>query len=377
MANQSTQRILIVAGEASGDLLGAHLAKAILSQQPNIQLIGMGGSQMQAAGVDILIDSDKLAVVGAWEVLVHLGDILFAMRILKKLFEKNPPDLVIFIDYPGFNLHMAKHAKRANIKVLYYVSPQIWAWRYNRIKKIKKNVDHMAVLLAFEEKLYQKENMPVSFVGHPLVDIATPTVAQTQAATQFHLDTNKPVIALFPGSRHSEIARLLPVMISAVQLIKEQIPDAQFVLSLASSLSHDDLREHLITSIQVIENNTYNVLPLCDAAITASGTATLEIALHQVPMVIIYKMAPLSYWLGTKLIKTPFIGLCNLVAEEKVALELIQHSAIADKIAHEIIRLIREQQYRQATLHKLARIKHKLGGGGGSQKAAKVALDML
>lgn len=377
MADHGTQRILIVAGEASGDLLGAHLAKALLARQPTIKLIGMGGAQMHAAGVEILIDAHKLAVVGVWEVLKHLGDILSAMRTLKKLFNTNPPDLVIFIDYPGLNLRMAKHAKRAGIKVLYYVSPQIWAWRYGRIKKIKRYVDRMAVLLAFEEKLYQKENMPVSFVGHPLVDIATPTLARTAVAAQFQLDTHKPIIALFPGSRHSEISRLMPVMMSTVKLIKQQIPDAQFVLPLASSLVHDDLHEYLIPDIQIIKNNTYNLLSLCNAAITASGTATLEIALQQVPMVIIYKVSSLTYWLGKKLIDVPYIGLCNLVAEEKVALELIQHHVIADTIAHETVRLVRERVYRQEVLQKLVLVKTKLGGGGGSEKTAQVALNML
>lgn len=377
MHNHSNQKILIVAGEASGDLLGAHLAKAILALEPNTILIGMGGPQMQSAGVDIIIDADKLAVVGVWEILKHLGDIRSAMHTLKQLFKTDPPDLVIFIDYPGFNLRMAKQAKRAGIKVLYYVSPQIWAWRYGRIKKIKKYVDRMAVLFAFEEKLYQKEDMPVSFVGHPLVDIAIPTLTPNEVAIQLQLDTQKPIIALFPGSRHSEITRLMPVIVSAVELIRAQLPAAQFVLPLASSLSREDLRDYLIPEIQVVENNTYNLLPLCTAAICASGTATLEIALQQIPLLIIYKVAPLSFWLGKNLIKTPFIGLCNIVAEEKVALELIQHDANATIIAEQILRLVTEPDHREKTSDKLAQVKLKLGGGSGSEKVARVALNML
>lgn len=377
MTNNSKRKILIVAGEASGDLLGAHLAKAILSLRPHTELIGMGGTQMQSAGVNILIDSDKLAVVGIWEVLKHFSDIRAAMRALKHLFKTDPPDLVIFIDYPGFNLHMAKQAKRAGIKVLYYVSPQIWAWRYGRIKKIKKYVDHMAVLFAFEEALYRKENMPVSFVGHPLVDVVTPSLTPDEAAKQFELDTNKPIIALFPGSRHSEISRLMPVIMSAAKQIQTEVPEAQFVLPLAVSLSPSDLQDYLVPGIQVIENNTYNVLQLCDAAITASGTATLEIALQQVPMVIVYKVAPLSFWLGKKLIRIPFIGLCNIVAQEKVALELIQQDAAANTIAQETCRLLKDATHRSESLEKLTLVKQKLGGGGGSEKAAKVALDML
>ena len=370
-------RILMIAGEASGDLLGAHLAKAIQALHPNIALLGMGGYHMRHAGVEIMIDADPLAVTGIWEILKHIGAIFSAMRTLKKLFKIDPPNLVIFIDYPGFNLHLAKFAKKTGVKVLYYVSPQIWAWRYGRIKTIKKYIDCMAVLFAFEEKLYQKENMPVHFVGHPIVDIAIPTLAPHLAYQHFHLNPNQPIIALLPGSRRNEISALMPIMMTAVRCIQKKIANAQFVLPLASSITLEDIQPYLMPEIQVIENNTYNLLPLCHAAITASGTATLEIALHNVPMVIIYKIAALSYWLGTQLIRVPFIGLCNLVAEEQVAKELIQKDATAHTIANEIIRLLQETVYRQSICNKLSRVKEKLGGGGGSHKAAKIALDML
>ncbi len=377
MSESHEKKILIIAGEASGDLLGAHLAKTLKTFDPTLHLSGMGGQQMREAGVDIFIDADKLAVVGAFEVIKHLGDILAAMRVLKHRFAHEKPDLVIFIDYPGFNLRMARQAKKAGIKVLYYVSPQIWAWRYNRIKKIRKNVDRMAVLLSFEEKIYQKENVPVSFVGHPLVDIATPTVSRETVYSQFNLDPNKPIVALFPGSRHHEVNRLLPIMVDAAKLIRARIPDVQFVLPLAPNLSIENVCSFLSPDIRVIQHNTYNVLSVCDAAIAVSGTVTLEIALQKVPLVIIYKMAPFSYWLGTKLIDVPFIGLCNLVAEERVALELIQKTVTPEAIANEICRLLNDDDYRQSLLTKLATVRSKLGGGDASRKVAQLALDLL
>ena len=376
-ASTSHPQILIVAGEASGDLLGAHLAKVIKKNNPHITLLGMGGNQMKSAGVDLIINADKLAVVGLFEVVKHLGDIRSAMRVLKNLFKQRPPDLVIFIDYPGFNLHMAKHAKRAGIKVLYYVSPQIWAWRYGRIKKIKKYIDKMAVLFSFEEKLYQKENMPVSFVGHPIVDIAKPTLNRDAVYQGYQLDPEKPIVALFPGSRHNEITRLMPTIMDSVRLIQQRFPETQFILPLAPSLSIDDIRGYLTPEIKVIENNTYNILQVCRAAIVASGTATLEIALSKVPMVIIYKVSPLSYWLGTRLVTVPFVGLCNLVAEERVAIELIQDDMTNTTIAHEIIQLIENPDHHQSVVNRLNQVNLKLGGGGGSERVAQVALEML
>ena len=370
-------QILIIAGEASGDLLGANLAAAIKKSNPDICLSGMGGSHMKAAGVNIFLDSDKLSVFGILEVLPRLGGILSARRTLKNVFKRNPPDLVICIDSSAFNLRMAKHAKRAGIKVLYYVAPQIWASRYYRIKKIKKYVDKMAVLFSFEEKLYQSENMPVSFVGHPIVDIAKPTENQEGIYEKYRLDPNKPIVALFPGSRLNEITRLMPIIIATTQLIQQRIPDTQFVLPLASSLSIDDIREYLTPEITIVENDTYNVLQLSQAAITASGTATLEIALHKVPMVIIYKMAPITYWIAKKLVKLPFIGLCNIVAEEQVALELIQDDVVDTTIANEIVHLLQDSQAHQSATERLEQVRIKLGSGGGSEKAANVAVEML
>lgn len=372
-----SKQILIIAGEASGDLLGAHLAKSLKTLDPTLSLIGVGGKQMQDAGVNIFIDANQLSVVGLFEVFKHLNIILSVRQTLKNRFKKTPPDLVIFIDYPGLNLHMAKHAKKAGIPVLYYVSPQTWAWGYSRVKNIKKYVDRMVVLFAFEEKLYQRENIPVNLVGHPLVDIAVPSLCRKEAYRQFNLYPDKPIIGLFPGSRHNEIRRLLPVIVLAARLIQQRMPEVQFILPLAPNLSMDDIHNYLFPDIKVVKNNVYNVLPLCNAAIATSGTVTLEIALHQVPFVIIYKVALLTYWLVKNLIQVPFIGLSNLVAETRVTPEFIQKSATPEAIANEICHLLEDPLYRQHCLTQLKPIKEKLGGGGASMKAARLALEML
>lgn len=375
--NTHSKQILIIAGEASGDLLGAHLANSLKILNPKLQIAGMGGKRMREAGVDIFINADKLAVIGITEIISKLRDILIARQRLKNRFKTKIPNLVIFIDYPGFNLHMAKQAKKFGIKVLYYVSPQIWAWRYSRIKKIKKYVDHMAVLFPFEEKLYKRENISVSLVGHPLIDIAIPSLPREQVYQKFALSTEKPIIGLFPGSRSQEITRLLPIISEAASLIRKRFPNTQFVLPLAPNLSTQSLRAYLFPEVIIVKDNIYNVLSICDAAIAVSGTVTLEIALNQIPFVILYKVSAFTYWLVKRLIQVPFIGLSNLVAEELITPEFIQNKATPPAIANEICRLLEDKSYRQMYLNKLRSLRNKLGDGKASLKTAKIALKIL
>ena len=375
MLNKS---ILIIAGEPSGDLLGAHLAQSLKALDPSLKLAGMGGKHMREAGVTIFINVDKLAVVGFLEVLQQFRHIYQAIRILKKYFQTTPPpDLVVFIDYPGFNLHMAKKAKKAGIKVLYYVSPQIWAWRYGRIKKIKKIVDHMAVLFDFEKDIYQKESIPVSFVGHPLANAPKPLSSKQAIFEQFDLDPNKPIVALFPGSREQEINKLLPILAQSTQLIRVQIPTVQFILPVASNLNFKKILSFLDPKIKVTQNNTDRVLAIAHAAVAASGTVTLEIALQQVPVVIIYKVSPLTFWLGKKIIHVPFIGLCNLVAQERVAVELLQQAATPQAIADEVLQLLNNYNYRHSIIKKLARIQIQLDCENADKNIAETAIGLI
>jgi lipid-A-disaccharide synthase len=371
---------MIVAGEASGDLHGANLVRAMDKLSPGLSFFGIGGSRMRAAGVDTLVDASEMAVVGLIEVIAHFDVISRAYLTLKKIISSNPPDLLILIDYPDFNLRIAGLAKRAGVPVLYYISPQVWAWRVGRVKKIARVVDRMAVVFPFEVPFYEKEGVPVSFVGHPLVDTVSPTMSRDEARMQFGLDDRRRTVGLFPGSRHGEIKRLLPTILAAAKLLNERFDDLQFILPLASSLTLADINHYLDSSglsVTVIEGKGYDVMQVCDAIITVSGTVTLEIALMAVPMVIIYRVSPLTYAIGVRLIKVDHIGICNIVAGERVVRELLQHDAEPVRIADEISHILTDPDYAAGIRRKLSRVKEKLGSGGGAARAAGLALEMI
>jgi lipid-A-disaccharide synthase len=371
---------MIVAGEASGDLHGSNLVKEVLRSNPGLLFFGMGGPKMREAGVTTLADSSEMAVVGLIEVISHLPVIYRAFSTLKRIIRTDPPDLLILIDYPDFNLFLAKVAKRAGVRVLYYISPQIWAWRIGRVKKIARMIDRMAVVFPFEIPFYEKEGVPVTFVGHPLVDIVHPTMARAEAQACFGLDPARKTVGLFPGSRKGEILHLFATILEAAALLKKHYPDLQFILPLASSLSGTDIASFLESSpldIRVIEGKGYDVMQVCDAIITVSGTVTLEAALMEVPMVIIYRVAPLTYAVGKRLIKVDHIGICNIVAGERVVRELIQDDAEPAWIAAEIGRILTDDGYAAEMRAKLAGIRAKLGSGGGSARIAGVVLDMI
>ena len=373
-------RIMIVAGEASGDLHGSNLVKEVLRNNPDLSFSGIGGPKMRDAGVTILADASKMAVVGLVEVISHATVIYRAFSTLKRIIRTDPPDLLILIDYPDFNLFLAKVAKRAGVRVLYYISPQIWAWRIGRVKKIARLIDRMAVVFPFEIPFYEKEGVPVTFVGHPLVDIVHPTMARAEAQACFGLDPARKTVGLFPGSRKGEILHLFATILEAAALLKKHYPDLQFILPLASSLSGTDIAPILESSpldIRVIEGKGYDVMQVCDAIITVSGTVTLEAALMEVPMVIIYRVSPLTYAVGKRLIKVDHIGICNIVAGERVVRELIQDDAEPAWIAAEIGRILADDGYAAEMRAKLAGIRAKLGSGGGSARVAELVLDMI
>lgn len=371
-------RILIVAGEASGDRLGGDLARELRRQRPDLKLMGMGGDEMRQAGVDIIVDNHALDIIGWWGVVRNFSAVRRAMEKIKHEIQKKP-DLLILIDYPGFNLRMAKAAKKAGVQVLYYVSPQIWAWRYNRIKTIKSCVNHIAVLFPFEVDIYQKENIPVTYVGHPLsIRIGAKQTPQS-IYTQYHLNPQEKIIALFPGSRPQEIHRLLPVMLEAVRLIRNTFPHAQFVLPLALSLRLSHLKSYLKDEdkIVIIENNTENILSVCDAAIVKSGTSTLEVALSGVPLVIIYKGNWLNYAIARFVVKVRQIGLCNIVAQEKIAQEFIQGAANAKAIAKETLRLLMDRPYRDEILRRLSRLRSDMSPKETANEVAHIVFQFL
>lgn len=376
--------ICIVAGETSGDLLGGQLANAIKMEKPAFRLMGVGMNTMRDAGVDILIDAQQLAVVGFFEILRKINVLRRSMKLLEKLFKTHPPDLLILIDYPGFNLRLAAKAKAQGIKVMYYVSPQIWAWHYSRIKKIKRYVDHMAVLFPFEKNLYEKENVPVTYVGHPLVANLKSHFQREEALRYFRLYPHHPIIGILPGSRHQEIQRLLPEMLNAIKKIREKIPSSQFILPLAPHISRACLAPYDLTGIQVTQEHRFDAISLCDAAIVASGTVTLEVALLKIPMVIIYKVSALTAWIGRCIPSIKKIeagekcfGLCNIVAEERLMPEFLQRAITPVALRDAILDLLNNQTKRQYIFDKLAQLSEKLNSDQASQKVAKIALDLL
>ncbi len=371
---------MIVAGEASGDLHGAGLVREARKLDPGLFFFGIGGRRMREAGVETLVDSAQMAVVGLVEVIAHFGIIARAYLALKKIIATDPPDLLILIDYPDFNLRIARLAKRAGIRVLYYISPQVWAWRVGRVKKIGRVVDRMAVVFPFEVPFYERERVPVTFVGHPLVDTSHPSMPREEAQAQFGLDPARKTVGLFPGSRIHEIERLLPVILDSAKLLKERFPDLQFILPLASTLSRSDIDPYLSSSgldVTVAEGQGYDVMQVCDAIITVSGTVTLEIALIGVPMVIIYRVSPFTYEVGRRLVKVDHVGICNIVAGERIVQELIQHDAEPARIAGEIERILTDPVYAATMKKKLSSVREKLGSGGGSTRVAELVLAML
>jgi lipid-A-disaccharide synthase len=371
---------MIVAGEASGDLHGASLVKEALKVDPSLSFFGIGGSRMRAAGVVTLTDAAEIAVVGLVEVISHFPVIYRAFNQLKKILQTDPPDLVILIDYPDFNLRLAKIAKKANVRVLYYISPQVWAWRVGRVKKIGRVVDHMAVVFPFEVPFYEKEYVPVTFVGHPLVDAVQPSMTHSRAQEKFGIDPARKTVGLFPGSRRQEIKNLFPVILESAALLLREFPDVQFILPLASSLKRNDIAAFIDSSgldITVVEESGYDVMQVCDAIICVSGTVTLEIAMIGVPMVIIYKVSPITYMIGRHLIKVDHIGICNIVAGERAVKELIQRDAVPEKIVAEISRILTDREYQLSIREKLGLVRMKLGSGGCSAKVAEIAMNML
>jgi lipid-A-disaccharide synthase len=371
---------MIVAGEASGDIYGAELAIEAHKLEPALIFFGIGGERMREAGVDTLVDSSDIAVVGLVEVIKHFDVISSAFRKLKQILLNSPPDLLILIDYPGFNLRLAKVAKKGGVKVLYYISPQIWAWRQGRIKKIARLVDHMAVILPFEVPFYEQAGVPVTFVGHPMFDLVNVTYDRSAAAASFNLDPSRKIVGLFPGSRMNEIERLLPEIIGAAVKLKAQFPDVQFILPLASTLNSDDIVPRLQAAnldVTITRNRIHDMIRACDAVISVSGTVTLEIALVGTPMVIIYKLSPLTYQLAKRLIKVDNIGLCNIVAGEKVARELIQDDANPKMIAEEITHILTDVTYAGQIREKLANVRKRLGGGGASVNVARLTLKLM
>ena len=372
--------IMLSAGEASGDQHAASLFLELKKLLPEVKAIGMGGAKMREAGVEIRYDSTSIAVIGTVEVIRHYGEIRRALALMTSIAIEERPDLLICVDYKEFNFRLARSAKAAGVKVLFYVSPQVWAWRPGRVKKYGAAVDRMAVIFPFEVPFYEAQQIPVTYVGHPLTGKVVPSLSKNAALKEFGLETDGPVIGLLPGSRSNEIKRLLPVILETVELLAHRFPTARFVLNQASSVTDGMLEPYLANckvAIKGFHGRNYDVLQCCDAVITVSGTATLEVALAGVPMAIIYKLTPITYWLGRLLISIKFIGLPNILAGKGIVREFIQQDANAPNIAAEIGKIVIDKNYASEIRENLSKVKELLGEGGGSSRLASLAKEML
>jgi lipid-A-disaccharide synthase len=375
-----SKKILLVAGEVSGDLHGSHLMKAIQRIDPDIEFFGVGGEGLERAGMKLLYHSQSLSVVGITEVLLKLGPILKALRGLKKSLDRERPSLVILIDFPDFNLRLAKMAHRRGIPILYYIGPQVWAWRPKRIKLIARLVKKMIVLFPFEVPLYEAAGVDVEWVGHPLLDIVKPTLSKEKAFQQFGLDPKRRTVGLLPGSRMHEVERLLPPLLASAHLLQKEIPDLQFIIPLAPGIPKTMLSswmENISVPVKVVEGFTYDVMNLSELLIAASGTATLEGAILGKPMIIIYIVSLPSYWVGRALVRLDHIGLVNLVAEKEIAPELIQKDVNPQRIADEAFRILRDPILSRKMTESMGEVRQKLGEPGAAQRAAHIVVSLL
>ena len=370
--------IMIIAGETSGDIHGAKLVSAMRKRNNGLFFCGIGGRALGEAGVKLLMDASEIAVVGITEVFSKIPNILKGLRVAKKALKTLHPDLLILIDFPDFNLHLASSAKKLGIPVLYYISPQIWAWRPGRVKRIGKLVDHLAVILPFEEDFYRGHKIPVTFVGHPLLD----NHASPQNKTLNRHTKDNPVIGFLPGSRDGEIARHLPIMINSARILHRKIDNVKFLISLAPEVKRTYIegiikKSKTAFAFELVADRSEKVFERSNLVVAASGTVTLEAAISGTPMVIIYKVSPISYWVGRAMIQVKHIGLVNLIAGRKIVPELLQKAASPTRISDTVLEMLRDPSDLERIRLELLNIRDLLGGPGASERVADIAWGMM
>jgi lipid-A-disaccharide synthase len=373
-------RFLIVAGEASGDMHGSGLVRALKKYHPNCEFSGLGGEQMRREGVKTFYDIDRMGAVGIIEVL---GDLPHYYKVYRKLSSEigsGSYDAVILIDYPTLNLRLAKLCKKHSCPALFFISPQVWAWRKGRIKEIQRTVNKMFVIFPFEEDLLKKEGVDAEFMGHPFVETVRTSMSRDEAMAEFSLDSTRKIIGLLPGSRNSELKYLLDIMINSANEIKKYIKGCQFILPVANTLNTEDIKDRINSNaldIKIVEGKSYDVMNCCDFLIIASGSATLEAALLGCPMVIIYKLNCVTYWLARVLVKIKLYGLVNIVAGEEVVPELIQSKATVKNITKEVVTLMNDTGRRENLRSRLLKVRKSLGDPGVLDRVAESMIDFI
>ena len=373
------REIMLVVGEASGDMHGAQLVKALLKRDPTVKIFGVGGEQLRQTGFEVLFNVSEITGMGLMELIGNLKRIREAYRALRTALRERRPALLVLIDFPDFNLRLAKYAKALRIPVLYYVSPQVWAWRRGRVRQIARWVDQMAVVFPFEEAFYQKTGVKAEFVGHPLLDTVRVKEGREGVLAKLGLDPFKPTVALLPGSRRKEVGFHLPVMLDAAKRLS-QMRAIQFLCVRASTVDRAEVEARLKSvplKIPLVERGRYEAVAASDLVWTASGTATLETALLLRPMIIVYRLSWLTYVLARLLVRVQHVGIVNLIAGERIVPELIQSDFNAPRMIQESELILNDRSKRESIVLKLSKLRKQLGQPGASDRVAALALSMI
>jgi lipid-A-disaccharide synthase len=371
-------RLLLSCGEPSGDLYAGALIRELHGLAPGTVVAGLGGPQFAAAGGRLLADYRGLAVTGLTEAIAKIPRSLATLRRLVAHARAERPDALVVVDFPDFNFPLARRIRKLGIPVVYYISPQIWAWRSGRMKTIREVASCVLVIFPFEEKIYRDAGVPVEFVGHPLVDLTAPSESPDALVRRLGLQTSAPIVAVLPGSRPNEVRRILPDLVAAAHRIRSRVPGAQFIIARAPNLD-DELFAAAkgLPLCAIVEGQTDAVLEAADVALTASGTATVQTALHDTPMVVVYRLSRLTYRLGRRLVKLDTFGMVNLIAGERIVPELIQDAFTPDAVADEAVSLLTDRARASRVSAGLARVRERLGGPGASRRAAEAILRVV
>src|SRR5271157_1467164 len=375
-------QVMIVAGERSGDIYGAGLARALRARVPGLEVFGCGGEAMSQAAVDTIVDSHQITMVGITEVVSGIPRVYRAFRRLLQEVDRRQPQLAVLIDFPDFNLRLARQLKKRRIPVVYFVSPQVWAWRMGRVKKLKKRIAKMIVIFDFEEEIYKQAGVPVEYVGHPLVDMVRPHLTREEFCAKVGLDASLPTIALLPGSRPKEVAAILPMMLDAATRLALN-RKLQFVVAVAPTIDPRWLETTLLecyvgrATVRTAVHATYDALQHSEVAVVASGTATLEAAIRERPMVVVYRVSALTYLVGKLLVKVPYYSMVNILANKELVPELIQHDFTAANVAARVEYLLDHPEAREVMIRGFQALRPRLGQGGAIERAADAVVGVL
>jgi len=370
---------MLVVGEASGDLYGAQLVRRLFQQDPTLEIFGVAGENLKQVGIKVVFDAARLTGMGLAELVGNFRTLWNAYRLLQELLREKRPDLLVLIDFPEFNLRLARLAKQLGIPVLYYISPQVWAWRPRRTRQISRWVSRIAVVFPFEVPLYEKEGAQVTFVGHPLLELVHSNQTREVTLQRYGLDPKKQTIAILPGSRRREVQYLLPLMLRAAEHLSGE-KEIQFILPRASTVQREQLEAALAMAsvpVSIADEDTYNVVNGSDFAWVASGTATLETALLQKPMIVVYRLSWITYILARLLVRVSHIGMVNIVAGERVVPELVQGEVTQERIVAETERILMNPQLYQQTVKRLGEVRERLGSPGAPSRVAEIALSLI